>query len=745
MPVHQLLPSFKYGDAMGHAAVGFRALLRRLGHAGDVFAAEVERGWTSLVRPARELKVQPGDVVLYHHGIASQLANEVLHLPCKKGLVFHNVTPARFYSPGTPLHEALLHGRAQMAGMARLVDVAIGVSPHNVAELTAAGHANVHCVPLYVEPERFDVDHADHGYSLELRGGHPHVVSVSRVVPHKRVEDLLSLHQELLRIAPEARLTVVGAYAGGNTAFRALKQRARALRGVRFTGKISHAELVAAYRSADVYVSMSEHEGFGVPLVEAMASDVPVLAFGAAAVPETLGGAGLVFDEKHFAALAELVKLIAHDPDLRQKLVDGQRERVAALSPQATLTALQGALDSMGVPRPAWRKAKKGRAKVAVVVQRFGETIVGGAESHARQVALRLAEAADVSVFTTCAKDHLTWDNDLPAGLGSDGPLKVHRFPTRAPRAMTAFNRLSDVRLNEANDLTGEEHWLAEQGPQVPGLLEHLERVRHDFDAFLFFTYLYAPTAWGVPLLADRALVIPTAHDEPPLRFDAFADVFERPAALLCNTPEEVSLIQNRFARAVRTRVVGVGIDPPPVQPLRFRKKHGLSGDYLLYVGRLEAGKGLGMLLKHHRRLVKKDPDAPWLLLAGAGEVDLAGPKVKQLGRIDEQDKWDGLAGALAAVVPSRFESLSLLALEAFAVGTPIIGNAESEVVSGHVRRSGAGASWTSPEEFFDAVDAVRDARASMSRLASRYAANFRWDKVMAAYAEEIEALRKGA
>jgi glycosyltransferase involved in cell wall biosynthesis len=301
------------------------------------------------------------------------------------------------------------------------------------------------------------------------------------------------------------------------------------------------------------------------------------------------------------------------------------------------------------------------------------------------------------------------------------------------------------VRLNEANDLTAEEHWLAEQGPVLPELLEQLERSRADYDAFLFFTYLYTPTAWGVPMLADRALVVPTAHDEPPLRFEAFADVFERPAALLCNTPEEVSLIRNRFAQPVRARVVGVGIEAPPVNPQRFRKKHGLSSDYLLYVGRLEAGKGLGMLLKHHRRLTRKDPDAPWLLFAGAGELDLAGPRVKLLGRIDEQDKWDGLAGALAVVVPSRFESLSLLALEAFAVGTPIIGNADSEVVYGHVQRSGAGATWNSPEEFFDAVDQVRDSRASMSRLATRYAANFRWSKVMAAYQEEIEALSKGA
>src|SRR5690606_2742959 len=143
--------------------------------------------------------------------------------------------------------------------------------------------------------------------------------------------------------------------------------------------RVSHAQLVAAYRSADVFVSMSEHEGFGVPLVEAMACGLPVLAYGAAAVPETMGGAGIVFDEKNFAALAELVQLVSTDDALRTPLVEGQHRRVAELSFSNTVTRLAPLVRTRVVPF-----VKRSKPRLAVVVQRFGETLTGGAEAHAR-------------------------------------------------------------------------------------------------------------------------------------------------------------------------------------------------------------------------------------------------------------------------------------------------------------------------------------------------------------------------
>jgi glycosyltransferase involved in cell wall biosynthesis len=221
-------------------------------------------------------------------------------------------------------------------------------------------------------------------------------------------------------------------------------------------------------------------------------------------------------------------------------------------------------------------------------------------------------------------------------------------------------------------------------------------------------------------------------------------DVFEAPRALLCNTPEELALIERRTSRAARRRVVGVGIEPRPAKPERFRDHFGITGPYLLYLGRMEAGKGVLELVRRHQALVNDFHDAPALILAGSGDLKPSGTRVICVGRIDEESKWDALAGALAVVVPSKYESLSLLTLEAFAVGTPVIGNAASEVVVGQLQRSGGGVPFEleRDESFREAVRRAGAERAELGKAGKKYAAKARWDVVVGAYLEEIEQIR---
>ncbi|MBX5484240.1 MAG: glycosyltransferase [Myxococcaceae bacterium] len=745
MAVHQLIPSFVSGDATGQAALHFQLLLRRLGHFGNIYAGEVEPSLSSLALPARALRPEPDDLVLYHHGIASPLAGRVLHLRCRTGMVFHNITPARFYE-GTPLHEPLVSGRAQLAALAPWLDLAIGVSRYNSRELEVVGAKNVHVVPLFIEPERFLPEAADRTLAAKLGNARnaPTIVSVSRIAPHKRFEDLLALHEESLRLNPDARLIVVGGYDSGSRYWKSLRRRMKGLRGITFTGRVSHAELVAAYRAGSVFVSMSEHEGFGVPLLEAMACDLPVLAFAAAAVPETLGGAGIAFTEKRFAFLAELVHELHHDHDLREKVLRGQRRRLEELSAARAEQALGAALSSIGIARPHARRPRADRRpKVAIVVQRFGDEVTGGAEKHARDVADRLAPYWDITVLTTCAKDHLTWKNELPAGPDRVGRLKVLRFPARRVRDIHRFNALSRTRFGRPLDRMHEEHWIAEQGPLVPDLFEHLAHHAADYDGFVFFTYLYAPTVWGLPMVAQKALLVPTVHDEPPLYFHAYADALERPRALLCNTPEEQALIARRSAHAARARVVGVGVEPLPGNPERFRRQFHLDRPYLLYVGRIEPGKGVDALLRHYRALRRSDPGAPDLVLAGALHMTLGGEGVRYVGRLSEQEKWDALSGARAVVVPSRFESLSLLALESFAAGAPVVANGDSDVLRGQCERSGAGRCYTDAASFVEAVEDVTLRREELSRKGRAFAKKHSWEAVVRCYREELDRIIK--
>ncbi|WP_164012970.1 glycosyltransferase family 4 protein [Pyxidicoccus trucidator] len=737
MAIHQLIPSFVPGDATGQAALHLQLLLRRMGHAGALYADEVGSGLEGLASPASALKPGPEDLVLYHHGIASPLSSRLMHLPCRRGVVFHNISPARFYT-GLPLADALVAGRAQLAAMAPFADVAIGVSDFNAAELRAAGYRNVHTVPLFIEPERFSRASADEKLLKQLSGPGPVLLGVSRVMPHKRFEDLLTLHRELLRLRPQARLLMVGGYEPGSRYFRSLKQQARGLSGVQFLGRLSHAQLVAAYRSASVFVSMSEHEGFGVPLIEAMAAEVPVLAYAAAAVPETLGGAGVAFDQKRFAFLAELAVDLSEDLSLRAPVIAGQTRRLEHFSAASAQLALSRALEGQ-LPRPAPRprKAPK-RPRVGLVVQRYGE-VTGGAEKLAAQMAEHLAPHWDITVLTTCAKNHLSWDNVFPPGPDEVDGIKVLRFPSTRVRNIRGFNGLSRQVFDKPNERLREEQWVAEQGPLCPGLLDHLATSRDAYDGYLFFTYLYAPTVWGLPLVADRALLVPTTHDESPIRFGVYSDVFERPRALLCLTPEELTIIEKYFPNHARTRVVGVGVDRPEADGARFREKHGIRGHYLLYVGRQEPGKGVGELLQYHQALKQRYADAPDLVLAGDTNMELSGEGVRYLGRIDEQDKHDALAGALAVVVPSRYESLSLLTLEAFAQGTPVLVNGRSDVLVGQVERSGAGRTYTDLDSFIRGLREVGDERGPLGKKGLAYVKKQGWPQVVAAYREELE------
>jgi glycosyltransferase involved in cell wall biosynthesis len=351
----------------------------------------------------------------------------------------------------------------------------------------------------------------------------------------------------------------------------------------------------------------------------------------------------------------------------------------------------------------------------------------------------RLSEHWDITVLTGCADDHLTWKDVFPAGRTRVGAAEVLRFEVARTREMRRFNAFSRQLFGKPQDLAHEQAWIAAQGPVLPGLYRHLADEGAKYDGFVAFTYLYASTAWGLPMVADRCLLVPTAHDEPPFQFDAYGDVFRLPRCLMVNTPEERALISARFPRHARARVVGVGVDAPVGDSGRFRERHGVQGPYLLYVGRMEEGKNVPWLLRLHAALRGRFHDAPELVLAGSGELRPSGDGVRYLGRVDEQDKWDALSGALAVVVPSQHESLSLLALEGMSQGAPLLANAGSAVLAGQARRSGAGLLFSDEATFAEAVKKVGADRAVLSRRARAFAGRHGWARVVAAYREEMD------
>ena len=375
---------------------------------------------------------------------------------------------------------------------------------------------------------------------------------------------------------------------------------------------------------------------------------------------------------------------------------------------------------------------------VAFVVQRYGEGITGGSESLARAVAERLAGEYRITVFTSCARDYVTWRNELPEGSEHLAGVDVRRFRVEEERDLDRFNAFAEPLYLRERTQEEELSFLRRQGPQVPRLVEALRKQRDDFAAVVFFTYLYYPTYWGLAAAPERAALVPTTHDEPPLRFGIYRQIFAAPQAFGFLTPAEEALVRSRFPLGARPGFqVGMGIETPASPDVAiFRARHGLERPYVLYAGRIDAGKGCAELLALHDQYRREKADAAELVLIGKLAMPLPSLSgVRYLGFLSEQDKAAAMAGARAIVCSSPFESLSIVLLEAFALGTPGLVNERSAVLREHCLRSNAGLYYGDADEYVEALDLlVHDSglREALAANGRRYVdSEFRWNVVL--------------
>ena len=384
--------------------------------------------------------------------------------------------------------------------------------------------------------------------------------------------------------------------------------------------------------------------------------------------------------------------------------------------------------------------------RLAFVVQRYGLEIDGGAEYQCRRVAEALAEDYRIEVLTTCARDYLTWRNVYPAGAEPLNGVLVRRFPVSRPRRVRAFGRFADRLYARAHTPFEEFEWIRRQGPLALGLLDWIRAREGDYHGFVFFTYLYLPTLLGLPLVPWKAVLVPTAHDEPPMALDLFRPLFHLPRGIIYNAEEERAFIQGRFRNErVPSTVIGAGVDPAPAaEPARFRARHGLDGPFLLYVGRVDVLKGCRELVEAFLGWREATGQPVRLVLMGTIAMRLPRhPGLLALGYRPAEEKWDAMAGATALVVPSPHESLSFVALEAWSLGTPVLAAARSPVVVGHLTRSGGGLLWDGPGDFsrqasvLVADEGVRKQRGERGR--AYVEAHFRWPALIGRYRGFLE------
>jgi glycosyltransferase involved in cell wall biosynthesis len=386
--------------------------------------------------------------------------------------------------------------------------------------------------------------------------------------------------------------------------------------------------------------------------------------------------------------------------------------------------------------------------KLAAVIHRFGTDFAGGSEGHCRAIMTRLAAHHDVTIVTTCAKDHITWQNAYAEGASKIGPLGVVRFPVVRTRSMHRFADISEVVFGGAASDAEEERWFTENGPEAPALLEFLRNHGAEFDLVLFWSFRYYQTFFGLPLVAVRSVLVPTAEEDPVIRMRAVTRFFPLPAAYLFLTPEERDLVASRCPGPLAPyEIIGSGLDPVAEEAGGHTRlaSYGVRTPFVLYLGRIDPNKGCETLLRHFLRYVDETGRNVQLVMAGPANMPIpAHPLVLPLGFVNDRVREALLSQASVLVVPSPFESLSLALLEAWNHGVPALVNGRCAVLKGQSIRADAGLYYLNFDEFSRELSFLLDNPDKSARLGEQgrayVAREYRWPHVM----EKIEAFLAG-
>ena len=387
--------------------------------------------------------------------------------------------------------------------------------------------------------------------------------------------------------------------------------------------------------------------------------------------------------------------------------------------------------------------------RLAFVVPRYGADVVGGAETLVRGLAEHLAAAGSVvEVLTTCARDHLSWNNVLPAGARREAGVMVRRFPV--PRRDTRRHAWLQLRILRGSQLRPmEEARWAQESVGSTELFDHLTRRGTEYDLVCFAPYLFGTTLRGVPLVPDRAVLIPCLHDEPFAHLGIVRDTFLACRGFIFNSPPEADLAEKLYG--IRDRpagIVGFGFDPPPpADPAALRRRHGLEGPLLFYLGRKETGKNVPLLIEYALRYRAVRRSDLTLVLAGDGPVTAPSgtPGVRDLGYLDPAEKTAAYAAATVVCQPSVNESFSIVMMEAWLAGTPVLVHARCPVTTYHVFRAGGGLAFEDFYEFAEALDLLLEDAERRRRLGSQgrayVEAEYSWPAVTARLRATLERL----
>jgi len=407
--------------------------------------------------------------------------------------------------------------------------------------------------------------------------------------------------------------------------------------------------------------------------------------------------------------------------------------------------------------------------KINIIVQRYGLNINGGAELHARFLAERLLTNHEVTVLTTQSTSYDEWKNDINQTQETINGVNVLRFSSKKKnhkkfrkyrrllsktrkhqkifRKIGIFGFLDKLGMFETNK-DDFNNWLIHQGPYCEGLITHLTKRKNKDDIFIFFSYLFYPTSIGLPQVASKSILIPTAHDEMPFYFKGYKELFENAKFIMYNSESEKSLVERTYpiAKNIKNDTAGVGIENVVNNPKPSKK----NMNYLIYIGRVDKAKNIDELIMWFTKHNKTLKDKITLVLVGKNVSNLKGGEhIIFTGFISEEEKYNWLENAKALVIPSLYESLSMVTLEAMAQGIPVIANAKCEVLENHIKLSNTGYSYTDYTTFKNVINKTlsltKIEREKMEEKSKLYVSdNYSWQAILNKFEKAFKIISKG-
>ena len=376
--------------------------------------------------------------------------------------------------------------------------------------------------------------------------------------------------------------------------------------------------------------------------------------------------------------------------------------------------------------------------KIAFVCQRYGAEVVGGSEAECRMYAERLTKYFSVEVITTCALDAESWTNHYSSGVTELNGVKVRRFRVEGQRDIAKCAALEEEIKGHSHSDEAEEKWLKAQGPYCPTLVNYLEKHGMDYEAVLFMTYLFYPTAVGIHAKTKKTIFVPTAHDEWPIYQRIYSRAFDSADQFIYNAPAEKRFVERIFpSTAKKTNItVGAGVTYPAGTLPSVQERFGVTSPYICYSGRIDHSKGCGTLFYYFEKYQKTHDGKMKLILTGKAAMDIPKrPDIIPLGFVSEEEKYAVMQNAVALVLASEFESLSIVVLESMMMGRPVLVNGECEVLKDHCIQSNAGFYFLNYKEFAAELDYLLEHKAEYDQMCDNgrqyVKEHYQWDHII--------------